>query len=207
MTTPLALLADTAKLLKAHTTKLSLLLLTPPFTATAIGKVLREMGAATVLDAVEELKEWGEDEDDGDDGDEDSGDEDGDDLFGCEERLGKGNDELRAQLDAALKKVKTIAVLYQALVKRRLKTYPAAGGHGAGVETLDELLEILRAIPDSVDEMASAYYDLDGDEAKKVFAKIAADAVRASDLVKQSWDGKDDEFTAWAARFQDAINA
>ncbi|KAL0265363.1 hypothetical protein SLS55_001328 [Diplodia seriata] len=161
---------------------------------------------ATVLDAVEELKEWGEDEGDGeDDGDEDSGDEDDDDdLFGTEERLGKGNDELRAQLDAALKKVKTIAVLYQALVKRRLKTYPGTGGQ---VETLDELLEILRAIPDSVDEMASAYYDLDGDEANRVFAKIAADALRASDLVKRSWDGRDDEFTAWAARFRDAINA
>ncbi|KAL1618298.1 hypothetical protein SLS54_007275 [Diplodia seriata] len=167
---------------------------------------------ATVLDAVEELKEWGEDGgDDGDDGDEDSGDEDDDDdLFGTEERLGRGNDELRAQLDAALKKVKTIAVLYQALVKRRLKTYPGAGaggGQDASVETLDELLEILRAIPDSVDEMASAYYDLDGDEANRVFAKIAADALRASELVKRSWDGKDDEFTAWAARFRDAINA
>ncbi|KAF4546702.1 hypothetical protein BFW01_g2972 [Lasiodiplodia theobromae] len=322
ITNPLPLLADSAKLLKAHTTKLSLLLINDPFTATAIAKVLREMGAAvlpammggaqavaqaqeqqkrafpavverevrarvrrivsavaeevvevrgraeavlaavegeggkkkvgkkvdggrdalsstglvweacdalievkdkgmvgvvvgkvegwraTLLDAVEELKEWGEEGEDDDDEDDldDSGDE-GDsveDMFSGGDKLGKGNEELRAQLEASLKKAKTITVLYQALVKRRLKTYP---GGDASVETLDKLLDILQSIPDSVDEMASAYYDLDGEAAKKVFAKISADAVRASELVKQSWDGKDDEFTAWAAKFQDAINA
>ncbi|OJD33115.1 uncharacterized protein BKCO1_3300035 [Diplodia corticola] len=328
--TPLALLADTAALLKAHTTKLSLLLLNDPFTPSAIASVLRDMadrvvpammagaeavsgqqqqssflfpavvvrevrarvrrivgavaeevgevrgravaeaeakakaeggkgkkgkvegnggrGALSstglvweacdalvevkekgvvgvvvgqvegwrgmVVDAVEELKEWGEEGEDEDDDEEDgldgSGDEDEDDIFGGGgggDKLGKGNEELRAQLDATLKKVKTITVLYQALVKRRLKTYPAGGSDASAVETLDRLLDILQRIPDSVDDMASAYYDLDGEEAKKAFAKISADAVRASDLVKQSWDGKDDEFTTWAGRFQDAIKA
>lgn len=319
ITNPLPLLADSAKLLKAHTTKLSLLLINDPFTATAIAKVLREMGAAvlpammggaqavaqaqeqqrafpavverevrarvrrivgavaeevvevrgraeavlaaeggdkkkvgkkvdggrdalsstglvweacdalieakekgvvgvvvgkvegwraTLLDAMEELKEWGEEgEDDDDEDDLDDSEDEGDsveDMFSGGDKLGKGNEELRAQLEASLKKTKTITVLYQALVKRRLKTYP---GGDASVETLDKLLDILQSIPDSVDDMASAYYDLDGEAANKVFAKISADAVRASELVKQSWDGKDDEFTAWAAKFQDAINA
>ncbi|GME65485.1 hypothetical protein GTA08_BOTSDO05242 [Neofusicoccum parvum] len=297
----LALLADAATLLKAHTTKLSLLVLTPPFTATAVAKVLREMAAsvlpalmggaqqlgarrgvpaavrrevrarvrravgavaegvaevrgcaerergggggeagrrdalssaglvweacdavievrakgvvgvvvgkvegwrATLVDAVEELKEWGEErEEDEEDG---LGSDDEDDMFGGGDKLEKGNEELRAQLDASLKKIKTVTVLYQALVKRRLKTYP---GDDASVGTLDQLLEILQAIPDSVDDMASAFYDHNGEQAKKVFAKISADAIRASELVKQSWDGKDDEFTAWSAKFRDAINA
>jgi hypothetical protein len=42
---PLHLAHDAASLLKAHSTKLSLLLLNPPFTPTAVTKVLRESGA------------------------------------------------------------------------------------------------------------------------------------------------------------------
>ncbi|KAK7714910.1 hypothetical protein SLS57_006982 [Botryosphaeria dothidea] len=312
----LALLKDSATLLKAHTTKLSLLLLNKPFTATAITKVLREMSAsvlpammggaqlvqqkaaaraipaivekevcarvrrimgavaeevvevrgmtervidegngggkavdgregrdtlsstglvweacdalievhaqgvvgvvvkkvemwrATLLDAVEELKEWGEEDEDDDEEEDDFGSNDEkdsvEDMFSGGDKLGKGNEELRAQLDASLKKIKTVTVLYQALVKRRIKTYP---GKDAKAETLDQLLETLQAIPDLVDDMASAFYDLNAEQAKKVFTTISTDAVRASDLVKQSWDGKDDEFTAWATKFQSAINA
>ncbi|EKG20590.1 hypothetical protein MPH_02117 [Macrophomina phaseolina MS6] len=312
----LALLKDSATLLKAHTTKLSLLLLNKPFTATAITRVLREISAsvlpammggaqllqqkaaahavpliverevrarvrrivaavaeevvevrgmadraidegngggkavdgregrdtlsstglvweacdalievqaqgvvgvvvkkvemwrATLLDAVEELKEWGE-EAEGEDEDEDGvGSDDEKDsmeeMFSGEDKLGKGNDELRAQLDAALKKVKTVTVLYQALVKRRIKTYP---GGEARTEAMDQLLDILQCIPDLVDDMASAFYDLNADQAKEVFTKLCADSVRASELVKQNWEGKDDEFTAWSATFRDAINA
>lgn len=313
----LALLKDSATLLKAHTTKLSLLLLNKPFTPTAITRVLREIGAsvlpammggaqlcaqqrtdaratmpavvekevrarvrrivgavaeevvevrgmaeraidegngggrasegregrdtlastglvweacdalievhakgvvgvvvkkvemwrATLLDAVEELKEWGE-EDEEDEGEEDAGSDDEKDsmeeMFSGTDRLGKGNEELRAQLDAQLKKVKTVTVLYQALVKRRLKTYPGGDAHA---QTLDKLLDTLQTIPDSVDDMASAFYELNGDQAKKVFEKLSTDAVSASDMVKQNWDGKDDEFTAWSAKFRDAINA
>ena len=47
----LSLLKDASSLLKAHTTKLSLLLLNKPFTATAITRVLREI-ANTVVPAM-----------------------------------------------------------------------------------------------------------------------------------------------------------
>ncbi|KAK8258070.1 hypothetical protein IWZ00DRAFT_33448 [Phyllosticta capitalensis] len=312
---PLALLRDSAKLLRAHTTKLSLLLINKPFTASAITKVLREVSStvlpammggvqlasqlvasqklpalvekeararvrrilsafseealeikgmaervldegngggkeqdgregrdtlsgtgvvweacdalieveksgvagilvqrveewkATLLDAVEELKEWGEeaDEDDDDDEEEYSDDDEFDDMFGGD-KMPKGNKELREQLEGTLKKTKTISVLYQALVKRRLKVVPKHTGIQT-IETLDTLMEILERIPETVDEMASSFYDLDGEEAKEIFSKCCSDAVKASELVKQNWEAKDDEFTAWSGKFQDAIKA
>ncbi|KAF2144921.1 uncharacterized protein K452DRAFT_265377 [Aplosporella prunicola CBS 121167] len=314
----LSLLKDASSLLKAHTTKLSLLLLNKPFTATAITRVLREitntvipammsghqivavrssahtapriveaevrgrvrrvvsavqeevaetramaeeelqregtgaqkpkrdalastglvweacdalaelqsMGVvglvvkkaeqwrATLLDAVEELKEWSEEEGEDDD-EEDAGvgsdDEDSmDEMFGggSDKKLPKDDKELREQLEKVLKKVKTVAVLYQALVKRRLKAYSvsAASEDKSQTEKLDQLLDILSSIPDQIDEVASAFYDLDGEEAKKVFADCCGNARKAADLVKQNWEGKDDEFTAWSAKFVEAMS-
>ncbi|KAK7533854.1 uncharacterized protein J3D65DRAFT_631572 [Phyllosticta citribraziliensis] len=313
---PLALFHDSAKLLRAHTTKLSLLLINKPFTASAITKVLREVSGtvlpammggvqlatqlsashklpvlvekevrarvrrimsafseeaaeikgmaervldegngggkrpdgregrdtlsstgvvweacdalmdvqqfgfagilvqrveewkATLLDAVEELKEWGEeaDEEDEAEDDEDSGDdEDFDDMFGGD-KMPKGNKELREQLEKTLKKTKTISVLYQALVKRRLKALPK-NTSVQNVETLDLLMDVLQSIPESVDDMASSFYDLDAEEAAEIFNKCCSDAVRASELVKQNWEAKDDEYTTWSGKFQDAIKA
>ncbi|KAK7554659.1 Grap2 and cyclin-D-interacting-domain-containing protein [Phyllosticta citricarpa] len=313
---PLALLHDSAKLLRAHTTKLSLLLINKPFTASAITKVLREVSGtvlpammggvqlasqlaashkmpvlveketrarvrrilsafseeaveikgmaervldegngggkeqdgregrdtlsstgvvwqacdalmevqqsgfagilvqrveewkSTLLDAVEELKEWVEDdeddEDEDEDEDEDSGDdEEFDDMFGGD-KMPKGNRELREQLEKSLKKTKTISVLYQAIVKRRLKALPKQTSVHT-TEKLDQLMDILQSIPETVDEMASSFYDLDGEEAAEIFNKCCSDAVRASELVKQNWEAKDDEFTTWSSKFQDAI--
>ncbi|KAI6797757.1 hypothetical protein KC361_g3777 [Hortaea werneckii] len=45
---PLHLLRDTAKLIKAHVTKLSLLAINPPFTPSAVRKVLAEMKASCI---------------------------------------------------------------------------------------------------------------------------------------------------------------
>ncbi|KAF2086760.1 hypothetical protein K490DRAFT_66542 [Saccharata proteae CBS 121410] len=315
---PLGLFKDAATLLKAHTTKLSLLLINKPFTATAITRVLRDitgtvlpammggvqicearaeahltsrvvekeararvrrvmsavaeelvevkgmaereidegngggkakdgregrdtlastglvweacdamielqsMGVvglvvkkaeewrATLLDAVEELKEWGEEADeDEEDEEEDVGSDDEkdsmDDLFGGSDRMPKGNEELRMQLEASLKKIKTITMLYQAVAKRRLKTFPAKSAPKE-TDTLDQLLETLKAIPEMVDEMASSFYDLNGEDAKKILSECSAKASLASVLVKQNWSGQDDEFTAWSAKFQEAIS-
>ena len=180
-----------------------------------------------LLDAVVEMREWGEEADeDGDeeDGGERSGEEEGGfEVFGAANRLGKGDGELRALLEASVRKLKTVAVLYQALVKRRLKTFPppfasapsskdggadadaAASAAAQRVRTLDELMALLKSIPESVDELASAFYDLDGDEARALLKKCCDDAVRAATVVKQNWDGKDDEFTAWSGKWKDAM--
>jgi hypothetical protein len=172
---------------------------------------------ATLLDAIEELKEWGEDVEDDDE--EAAGSDDEDDIFGASNKIGKDDKELKELLDNSLKKLKMVGMLYQALIKRRLKTYPSssvstsASANGASDSTLtpaqklDQLMVLLKAIPDTVDDLASAFYDLDQDEAQQTLDKSCEEAKRAAALVKQSWSGTDDEFTAWSGKWTNALSS
>ena len=186
---------------------------------------------AVLLDAVEELKEWGEDVADSDDEDEDkpdgSGDEDEefgdeDDFFGAKNKIGKDDKELKALLDRSVKKLKMVGIMYQAVGKRRMKTFPAAASSSnpvsaaatdgdAGSETpaqrLDQLMHILKTIPDTVDDLASTFYELEQEEAEAELNKVCDEAKSAVNLVKKSWTGTDDEFTAWSAKWAEALDA
>jgi hypothetical protein len=174
---------------------------------------------SVLLDAVEELKEWGEDVEDDEDGPEGSEGEDEDDIFGAANKLGKGDKELKALLDTSVKKLKMVSMLYQALIKRRLKTFPkpstpatATNGESSEpgadpLEKLQKLMELLKTIPETVDDLASAFYDLNEDEAKETFDKCCDEAKSTVELVKKSWTGVDDEFTAWSAKWVVALDA
>ena len=175
---------------------------------------------STLLDAVEELKEWGEDvadEDEdkaeGSDAEDEFGDED--DIFGAANKLGKGDKALKDLLDTSVKKLNMVRMLYQALIKRRLKTFPkpststpAGTTNGDAIEahidtmtTLDKLMATLKEIPETVDDLASAFYDLNEEEAKETLEKCVGEAKSAVDLVHKSWTGADDEFTAWSEKW------
>lgn len=170
---------------------------------------------AVLLDAIEELKEWGEDVEDDDDGAEGSDDED--EIFGASNKIGKDDKELKQLLDTSVKKLKMVGMLYQALVKRRLKTYPASsileptaapdGTTSTPCKRLDELMNTLKTIPETVDDIAGAFYDLDEDEAKQTLDKCCGEAKSAIELVKQSWNGEDDEFTIWSGKWISALEA
>jgi hypothetical protein len=188
-----------------------------------VGLVVKKAGElrATLLDAVEELKEWGEDVDDEEDEAEGSNEDDEEDMFGASNKLGKDDTELKELLDTSIKKLKMIGMLYQALIKRRLKTYPATSASATDATTtkgtsdttsspakkLDDLMAQLKTIPDTVDDLASAFYDLDQDEAKLTLNKSCTEAKKAAALVKQSWAGTDDEFTAWSEKWATALDA
>ncbi|KAJ4993110.1 hypothetical protein SVAN01_01462 [Stagonosporopsis vannaccii] len=95
---------------------------------------------AVLLDAVEEMKEWGEDvagsdeeeeEGDGDAEGSDGGFGDEDDFFAAGNKIGKGDVELKALLDRSVKKLKMVGIMYQAVGKRRLSTFPAATSKAA----------------------------------------------------------------------------
>lgn len=187
-----------------------------------VGLVVKKAGElrATLLDAIEELKEWGEDVED--DEDEAKSSDDEDDMFGESNKLGKDDRELKELLDTGIKKLKMVGMLYQALIKRRLKTYPTAtataptttattNGSNDATSTpankLDELMAQLKTIPDTVDDLASAFYDLDEEEARQELDKARRKAKSAAELVKQSWAGTDDEFTAWSTKWVAALDA
>jgi hypothetical protein len=170
---------------------------------------------AVLLDAIEELKEWGEDvKDDEDDA---AGSDDEDEIFGASNKIGKDDKELKALLDTSVKKLKMIGMLYQALIKRRLKTYPASstleptadanGTTPTPSKKLDALMNTLKTIPETVDDIAGAFYDLDEDEAKETLDKCCGEANSAIELVRQSWAGGDDEFTAWSGKWASALEA
>ncbi|OAL43663.1 hypothetical protein IQ07DRAFT_685546 [Pyrenochaeta sp. DS3sAY3a] len=199
---------------------------------------------AVLLDAITELKEWGEDVDDSDDDeaagsdrDEDNAFADEDDIFGASNRLGKGDVELKALLDLSVKKLRMVGLLYQALIKRRLRTYPgvsvsAAAGKSPSPstndtdtpapntppaknsplppspsETLDLLMAALKRIPEAVDDLASAFYDLDEPEARDGLEKCVKEARGAVELVRLGWRGEEDEFTVWAGKWVGALDA
>ncbi|OAG07952.1 uncharacterized protein CC84DRAFT_1087329 [Paraphaeosphaeria sporulosa] len=183
------------------------------------GLVVRkaEEWRSVLLDAVEELKEWGDDvdDDDAEEGGSDGEFGDEDEMFGAANKLGKEDKELKEVLDKSVKKLKMVGVLYQALIKRRLKTFPSispataasAKGHKNPMTTLEELMKLIKSMPEQVDDLASAFYDLDADEAKTMLDKCCGEAKSAATLVKQNWSGNDDEFTAWSTKWVDALNA
>ena len=192
----------------------------------------------TLKDAVEELKEWSEEadededeDDDDDDSDDDAGVLDGnapgpdqseqeelDALFGTANKLAHGNEALRTALADALKKLKLIVTLYEALIKRRLKTF-STGQSSATAETnlkaendepmarLSQLMAELAALPDAADELASAFYDLDKDRAVALLTEIMNSASVVAGSVQKNWNDAEDVYTTWSINWQKAIRS
>jgi len=145
-------------------------------------------------------------------GSDDEGDnEDIEDMFSAANRLPSHRKDLRDVLDESLKKLKLVDMLYQALAKRRLKTFEfkelsSEVEDEARLRRLDDLSARLKAISDSVDELASAFYELDIDEATTRLDRIIVEAKDTATAMEKSWADGDDEFTAWAAKWAEAIS-
>ncbi|KAI5360748.1 Putative cyclin-D1-binding protein [Septoria linicola] len=311
---PLHVLRDSAKLLKAHTTKVSLLAINKPFTPSAVTKVLRELtgtclpammsavqiceqekstwgstmgrevtnrtrrvfkevenllqelqsiangngqGATnardslastgvvwescdalidleqlgiaglavkraeqyrdTIKDAIAELQEWKEgtdlDTEGVDDALLDSGDEgvDGDadsfdNIFNAANSCPKDRPELKELVDVATGKLKKIVFLYTALGKRRFKTFRAKPSEELGsVDDLDEMLRRLLALQQDVDDIAGGFYELDEDLVNEVLEKCVIESREISQLARLDWTAKEDEFTAWREKWDEAL--
>lgn len=314
---PLHVLRDSATLLKAHTTKLALLLINKPFTPTAVTAVLRDatqtclpamMSAVelcrpdiwgvflhhhvvakvrtvmremlsfldevldvareedssnhskdtlastgvlwdacdaliqlektgiaglavlkaqelrdTINDAIQELKEWeeGDGDEDDDDSEDDNDDDDDDadsttsspqhsrddqdefdDIFSAANSLPKNRPDLKQRLNTSADKLKKIQFLYAAITKRRLKTFtPEVASKKVNILTLDKLMHLLKELPESVDDLANAFYELDAQQIDAILATCVENACSAADLLKTDWNGKDDEFTAWVTKW------
>ncbi|RDI88451.1 hypothetical protein Vi05172_g1459 [Venturia inaequalis] len=240
---PLPLLRDASHLLKAQTTKLGLLLLNEPFTPSAVIKVLSAceaqplpaiMGAlelchsdiwgvegfrGMIVDAIGELKEWGEDEEDLDEGfggsEGDAGEEDRDDfedMFSAANKLPSHRRDLRDLLDETLRVLRLVDMLYKAVAKRRIKTFPVKTppledeAAKVQVKTLNEVVTLLKSIPESVDDLANAFYELDAEDATSILTKITTDAKAAATAVEKSWTNTPDEFTTWRSKFEGALS-
>lgn len=171
----------------------------------------------------EEESDDEEDDDDdagsGDDRDRDAQDEI-DDLFGSGAHIPHSDPEkIRPRLVASTRRLKLMTLLYNAGIKRRfnclsalslpvpqtaptsdpapgvVEALPAAQANPA--HRLDAILDSLRQIPDTADELANAFYELDSEGIDKAMEDCFATGIKASELLANDWQGKEDEFTAW----------
>ncbi|OAA65491.1 hypothetical protein SPI_02278 [Niveomyces insectorum RCEF 264] len=209
--------------------------------------------ADTLQDAMDELKEWDEEEDDEDDDEDDEDDdgEDGAVVEGAAEEPVDGADAnqhaatqavldalmmganrhipaddpqgLRPRLAVALRKLRLVRLLCQAVVKRRLRPLPALppAPHTSTTPSttppdvtvrLDRAVAILQRLPDRVGDLAAAFYALDAAAVDTALGACVDDACAAAAVLARPWDGDDteetgDAFTAWVAKFQTELRA
>ncbi|KAL2264478.1 hypothetical protein VTK26DRAFT_43 [Humicola hyalothermophila] len=176
----------------------------------------------TLKDVMEELKEWGEEQDEDEDHHDSGGDNDDvaqvtsisgtddaqailDDLMNSQQRIPRDDpNKIRERLESCLRRLRMTTLLYQAATKRRLK--PLA--HAAPVSAsdiparLDEVMALLKRIPERFGSLALAFYELEPSEIDRLMDECFFDAFAVSELLAKPWDGQKDEFTDWAMRFQ-----
>lgn len=171
-------------------------------------------------DALEELQEWSEEDSDTEDGNEDVDSEEEelsaqakvDNLFASQRHIPANDpDKLRPRLEFAQKRLRLIILMYQAVVKRRFKTLPdlpylelapslqekSEDTSGTVSSCLDEVLGIMKTIPEIIDELANAFYELDGEEIDTRMDECFRQSNATVEPLLQNWDGQEDEFTAW----------
>lgn len=170
----------------------------------------------TLKDALEELKEWGEEEpdDDEDEDEEDLEHNTGDDaqdeidrMFANTQHIPRDDpNKIRERLELSLKRLKLVLIMYSAVIKRRFKALPplprldAITTDGTLItQTLDEVMEVLRKIPNNVDELAGAFYELDGKEIDRRMDDCFFLGWSAVELLVKNWQGEKDEFSDWVS--------
>jgi hypothetical protein len=190
----------------------------------------------TLKDVMEELKEWAEEsdeaalEDENGEDDEDQGEGESadvaevtqslqathisdtqamlDDLMDSQPHIPRDDpDQIRMRLDSCLRRLRLTTLLYQAVVKRRLKILPklpqpVSSPDSTYASRLDEVMPVLGRIPDGFSNLALAFYDLEPSEIDRLMDQCFFDAFAVSELLVKSWDGRKDEFADWAAKFQ-----
>jgi hypothetical protein len=167
-------------------------------------------------DALEELQEWAEEESDGEDedvvdGKEDSAQADFDDIFGSQRHIPSDDPaRIRPRLESSLKRLRLLMLLYQAVTKRRFKTLPPLpqpqlpsepGNKSVDdlgiINCLDEVMDVMKKIPDIIDELASAFYELDTTEIDKRMDQCFFTGFALTELLVKNWKGEKDEFSTW----------
>ena len=183
-------------------------------------------------DVMEELKEWGDEEPDDDEDDEDeSDDDDDDDVDDLASQLGGTHvdpqdmiddlmnyqptiprsdpNHIRPRLESSLRRLRLVVLFYEAAIKRRFKKLPALPPADAASKVpsrLDNISPVLQGLPERFEDLAGAFYELQPQEIDEAMRQCVADAVSASELLAENWDGAEDEFSAWVKKFTAEIN-
>ena len=109
----------------------------------------------------------------------------------------------------ALSMLRLIRILYPALKKRRILTFPNINTTTAAqslptllhVQTLDQLIKDTRQFTEETDEVAGDLYAGDEKEVEDRLMKLANMAKLSVERVHTGWSGKEDEFSGWAEKW------
>jgi hypothetical protein len=168
----------------------------------------------TLKDALEELQEWAEETSDDEEEDDDIDDAQAvvDAIFGGQRHIPEDDTQkIRERLESSLRRMRMVTLMYQAVIKRRFKTLPAlphpplppelASDDPGIVQCLDEVMTVLKKIPDIADELASAFYELNTGDIDKRMDECFFTGFAAAELLVLNWEGQKDEFTVWVSAF------
>lgn len=167
-------------------------------------------------DAIEELEQWDPDED---------SESDTDSLASNKGHTSSAarpnNDSLEQSLEglsispiAALRKrtlatLRIIRLLYPALIRRRILTFPNIDSTSTAenlptashILSLDMLIDHTKRFTEETDEVAGALYAGDEDKVQERLGKLAEMSKTCVEGVRIGWIEKEDEFTIWAEKW------
>lgn len=157
-------------------------------------------------DAIVELEEWDPNKDE-DDSDTDSNPDDSD----PPPTLPSETPQL---LNLTLRLLRQIRLLYPAIKKRRLRTFPPLTLHTSSplpspsqIQTIDIILTALSDFSSSADELACALYSHDDKEVLRLLSCMRAQACDCIRLVMMDWTGEEDSFSIWVRKWVEVISA
>ena len=119
---------------------------------------------------------------------------------------------------AALRKrslatLRIIRMLYPALIKRRVLTFPNINSTSTAqglptssqILSMDVLIDHTKQFTEEADEVAGALYAGDEDEVQDRLARLAEMSRICVEGVRTAWGGKEDEFTLWAEKWMSRL--
>lgn len=186
---------------------------------------------ALVKDAIAELEEWNPDEDEGDIFDSGSSTDSNDNQVPETVSTAESRPTIamkamtltppatptpiRQMYDQTLATLRLVRLLYPALRKRRIQTFPPIVSSTSlnqlptswQIHAFDNLMKHLRIFSESADELAGALYSEDEEQASGGLEMIKVKAFECVKDVDRNWDRdrKVDEFTEWSQKWMKRV--
>lgn len=117
-------------------------------------------------------------------------------------------------LNLTLRLLRQIRLLYPAIKKRRLSTFPPLTlltssplPSPSQIQTIDIILTALADFSSAADELACALYSHDDKEVLRLVSCMRAQACDCVRLVMLDWRGEEDSFSIWVRKWVELIRA
>ena len=120
---------------------------------------------------------------------------------------------IRQIYEKALTTLRLVKLLYPALRKRRILGFPSITSSTESeqlptpwqIQWFDGVMKHFRVFSEVADELAGALYSHD-EEATGALGALGAYARECIEDVGRNWEGKEDEFTAWAGKWRGRLD-